>query len=198
LSIFVLTALGVIAYPEFWPFFALVLLLFLFATLFLSLKHKDSAMADMTEKMPVYRQFLTELHTCIDGHPALFKTGNLAITFFLGVVSRASEGAVLFFILGGLGMVPSLPLAAAAILIYAFTASIANISTIPGGMGVVEASMALMMTILFNFQPGVSVAATLLFRVATFWFNLGVGLLIWKISGKKLGFISREGHIVES
>jgi len=197
LSIFVLTALGVIAYPAFWPLFVLVLLLFFIATLFLRVKHKDSEMAEMNEKLPVYKQLFRDLHTCIDGHPALFSSGHLATTFFLGVVSRAAEGAVLFFILCGLGMTPALPLAAAAILVYAFTASIASLTAIPGGMGVVEASMALMMTMLFNFQPGVAVTATLLFRLATFWINLGVGLLIWSVSGKKLGLISGEAHIVK-
>jgi uncharacterized protein (TIRG00374 family) len=197
LSIFVLTALGVIAYPSFWPLFVLVLLLFLIVTLFLRIKHKDSEMAELNERLPVYKQLFQDLRFCIDGHPALFSSGHLATTLFLGVVSRAAEGAVLFFILCGLGMTPSLPLAAASVLVYAFTASIANITSIPGGMGVVEASMALMMTMLFNFQPGVAVTATLLFRLATFWINLGVGLLIWSVSGKKLGLISGDGQIVK-
>jgi uncharacterized protein (TIRG00374 family) len=197
LSIFLLTAFGMIAYPAFWPMFVLVLLLFVFATLFLRVKHKDTEMATMEEKLPVYKQLFQDLHTCIDGHPALFSNAHLSMTFFLGVISRASEGAVLFFILCGLGLTPSLPLAASSILIYAFSASIANITTIPGGMGVVEASMALLMTILFDFQPGVAVAATLLFRLVTFWINLGVGLLVWSVSGKKLGLVSGDAHIVE-
>ena len=113
------------------------------------------------------------------------------------MVSRAAEGAVLFFVLSGLGLTPSLELAATAILVYAFAASIANITSIPGGLGVVEAAMALMMTMLFNFQPGFAVTATLLFRLATFWLNLFIGLLIWSVSGKKLGFISGDGHIVK-
>ena len=46
LSIFVLTAFGVIAYPAFWPLFVLILLLFFTATLFLRVKHKDGEMAD--------------------------------------------------------------------------------------------------------------------------------------------------------
>jgi uncharacterized membrane protein YbhN (UPF0104 family) len=81
--------------------------------------------------------------------------------------------------------------------VYAFSASVANITAIPGGLGVVEASMALMMAILLNFQPGVAVTATLLFRFATFWINLLVGLLVWSVSGKKLGMSSVDGQIVE-
>ena len=197
LSIFLLTAIGAIAYPAFWPLFVLVLLLFLIATIFLRVKHNDSQLASMSERLPVYKQLFRDLHTCIDGHPALFTTYHLFMTFFLGVVSRATEGAVLFFILCGLGITPTLPLASASILIYAFSASIANITTIPGGVGVVEASMALLMTVLFDFQPGIAVAATLLFRLMTFWVNLGVGLFVWAFSGRKLGLISGEGHIVE-
>lgn len=197
LSIFVLTTFGVIAYPAFWPFFVLVLLLFTIATIFLRVKHRDTQMATMSERLPVYKQLFRDLHSCIDAHPALFSSSHLALTFLLGVVSRASEGAVLFFILIGLGLTPTLPLAAASILVYAFTASIANVTSIPGGMGVVEASMALLLTILFNIHPGTAVAATLLFRLSTFWINLGVGLLIWSISGKKLGMLSGGGQIVK-
>jgi len=197
LSIFFLTIFGALAYPAFWPVFLLILILFLTATILLRIKHKDAEMADMEERLPLYRQLLIEIHSCIDAHPALFTTGHLAITFFLGVVSRAAEGAVLFFILAGLGFTPSLILAATAILVYAFSASIANTTAIPGGLGVVEAAMALMMTILLNFQPGIAVAATLLFRLATFWINLLVGLLVWSVSGKRLGMSSGDGQIVE-
>ena len=198
LSIFLLTAFGVIAYPAYWPMFVLVLLLFLLATILLRVRHKDVDMAAMGEKLPAYKQFFMELQTCIDAHPVLFSSPHLAMTFLLGVVSRASEGAVFFFVLCGLGMEPTLPLAAASILIYAFSASIASIAGVPGGMGVVEASMALLMTVLFDFHPGVAVAATLLFRLITFWINLGIGLLVWVASRKKLGLINGDVHIVES
>jgi len=197
LSIFFLTIFGALAYPAFWPVFLLILLLFLTATIFLRMKHKDAEMADMEERLPFYRQLLTDIHTCIDAHPDLFTSGHLAITFFLGVVSRAAEGAVLFFVLAGIGLTPSLTLAATAILVYAFSASIANITTIPGGLGVVEAAMALMLTLLLNFQPGIAVTATLLFRFATFWINLLVGLLVWSVSGRRLGMNSGDGLIVK-
>jgi len=198
LSIFLLTTFGAIAYPAYWPMFVLVLLLFLLATTLLRVKHKDVDMAAMGEKLPAYKQFFQELHSCIDAHPELFSNAHLAMTFLLGVISRASEGAVFFFVLCGLGMEPTLPLAVASILIYAFSASIASITGIPGGMGVVEASMALLMTVLFDFNPGVAVAATLLFRLITFWINLGIGMLVWVVSRKKLGLINGDVHIVES
>lgn len=197
MSIFFLTVFGALAYPAFWPVFLLILILFLTATIFLRIKHKDAEMADMEEHLPFYRQLFIEIHSCIDAHPELFTTGHLTITFFLGVVSRAAEGAVLFFILAGLGLTSSLTLAATAILVYAFSASIANITAIPGGLGVVEAAMALMMTVLLNFQPGIAVTATLLFRLATFWINLLVGLLVWSVSGRRLGMSSGDGQIVE-
>lgn len=198
LSVFVLTALGAIAYPDYWPLFVLVLLLFLIATIFLRVRVKDTEMAEMSERLPVYKQLFRDLHACIEAHPALFSSSHLTMTFFLGIISRATEGAVLFFVLCGLGMTPTLPLAASAILVFAFTASIAAITAIPGGIGVVEASMALIMTMLFDYQPGLAATSTLLFRLMTFWINLALGLLIWGISGKKLGLISGDGHIVQS
>ena len=84
LSIFVLTAFGVIAYPAFWPLFVLILLLFFTATLFLRVKHKDGEMADMGDRLPVYKQLFQDLHTCIDGHPALFSPGTWRLPFSWG------------------------------------------------------------------------------------------------------------------
>jgi uncharacterized membrane protein YbhN (UPF0104 family) len=58
--------------------------------------------------------------------------------------------------------------------------------------------MAALLTVVVGFKPEIAAAATILFRLATFWFGFLIGLLIWFISGKSLGIQTGEGRIIES
>ena len=51
-----------------------------------------------------------------------------------------------------------------------------------------EVAMAILLTLLLNFQPENAVAATILFRLATFWVTFLLGLVLWTITGKSLGY----------
>jgi uncharacterized protein (TIRG00374 family) len=197
LSIFVLTVIGALAYPAFWPIFLLIFLLFLTATIFLRIKPRDDKYIDMGKKIPALHQYIALLRGSIESHPSLFKTNSLLMAFILGILARAAEGAVLFFILAGLGLLPSLTLVATAILVYAFAESVAHMTTIPGGLGVVESAIALLLTLFLNFKPEIAVTATLLFRIATFWINFLIGILLWSVAGKSLGLDGGEGTIVK-
>jgi uncharacterized membrane protein YbhN (UPF0104 family) len=64
-------------------------------------------------------------------------------------------------------------------------------------VGVTEVAMAALLTLVLGFRPEIAAAATILFRLATFWFSFLVGLLIWVFTGKSLGIQSTEGRIIE-
>ncbi|KAF0108195.1 MAG: Uncharacterized protein FD147_2369 [Chloroflexi bacterium] len=198
LSVFVLIVIGTVAYPSLWPLFLTLFLAFLAATVFLRLKPADPHLSEVGTIVPMLKRITPQLRECIDANPALFTAGNMAITFILGILSWAAEGAALFFILVGLGLPPSLPLVATAILVFAFSTTIGLATRLPGGLGVIELAMAMMLTLLLNFQPEIAVAATILFRLATFWISFLFGILLWSVSGKSLGLSTREGRIIES
>jgi uncharacterized protein (TIRG00374 family) len=151
----------------------------------------------VSARVPILKQIVPELRECIDANPALFSIGNMTISFVLGILSWAAEGAALFIILRGLGFAPSLPLIATSILVFAFSTTVSLASRLPGGLGVMEIAMAMLLTLLLNFQPEKAVAATILFRLATFWITFVFGLALWSVAGKKLGINSQEGRIIE-
>jgi glycosyltransferase 2 family protein len=197
LSAFVLMAIGTIAYPSLWPLFLCLFLTFLGLLVYFKWPNSEVRTSAVSTKVPILKQVIPQLRECIDANPALFSIGNMAISFLLGILSWAAEGAALFIILMGLGFAPSLTLIATSILVFAFATTVSLASRLPGGLGVMEVAMAIMLTLLLDFQPEKAVAATILFRLATFWVTFIFGLILWSIAGKPLGINSQEGRIIE-
>lgn len=198
LSVFLLTIFGTVAYPDLWPFFLLVFVLFLVAILFIQIKPMMQRFLNVSEKVPFFARIIPELRQCVDGNPELFRLGPLFLSSLLGLVSWVADGAALFVILIGLGYSPSWALVSASLLVFAFSMLMGIISAFPAGVGVMEAAMAALLTVILGFKPEVAAAATILFRVATFWFGFVIGLLIWFFSGKTFNIYSEEGRIIES
>jgi len=197
LSVFVLMVVGTLAYPALWPLFLSLFLAFLGLLVYFKLPRTVNNPSGVSEKLPILKEFIPELRECIAANPGLFSIPNLAVTFLLGIVSWAAEGAALFAILIGMGFEPTMQLVATAILVFAFSSTISIASRLPGGLGVMEVAMAMLLTLLLDFQPEKAVVATILFRLATFWFTFLLGLLIWSVAGKKLGVYQQEGRIIE-
>lgn len=198
LSIFLLVAFGTIAYPDLWPFFLLVLVLFMVAIFFLQIKPMMQGLFNLSEKLPFLEKALPELRRSMDGNPELLGIGPLALSSLLGLVSWLADGAALVCILVGLGFSFSWYIVGAAFLVFAFSMLMGILSAFPAGVGVVEVAMAALLTLLLGFQPAIAAAATILFRLATFWFGFLIGLLIWNVSGKSLGIVTSEGRIIEN
>lgn len=197
LSVFILLAFGTISFPTLWPLFLCVLLAFLGVLAYFRFPPPEKGKNGVSAKMPIVKRIMPQLRECIEANPSLFTVESMLITFILGIISWAADGAALFTILMGLGFAPSLPLFATAELVYAFATTVSIASRIPGGLGVLEVGMALLLTLLLNFQPDKAVVATILFRLATFWVTFLLGLLIWSIAGKSLGISKQEGRIIE-
>jgi len=190
--------IGTIAYPSLWPLFAGLFLAFLAVLGYFKIPRSDARVSLVSDKVPVLKQVIPQLRESIEANPALFSVANLFITCLLGMLSWAAEGTALFVILRGLDFTPSLHLVATSVLVFAFAATVSIASKLPGGLGIMEMAMALLLTLLLNFQPDKAVTATVLFRLATFWVTFICGLILWSITGKSLGIRNQEGRIIES
>jgi len=106
----------------------------------------------------------------------------LSIGLGMGVVSWGLEGLCLYWILLGLGTTEILPFTA----IFIFSASVllGAASMIPGGIGSSEALM-IAMLIFFGANDSTAVTATLLIRLATLWYGVGLGAIAWFLSTRK-------------
>jgi len=69
-----------------------------------------------------------------------------------------------------------------AVFAHSFSTVVGAVSTLPGGLLAVEASLAGMLTLLLALPAPVAASATLQIRFGTLWFGVTLGLLVWAFS----------------
>lgn len=102
-----------------------------------------------------------------------FKLPMLMTGIALGLVAWGSEGLAFYYIMHALGSDMSFQVA---LFIYAFSMLVGAISFLPGGLGGTEATMVMLLIMNHIAQPQ-AVAATVIIRLATLWFAVGLGVL---------------------
>lgn len=182
LAVLMLSILGVIAYPRFWPAFAAVLALLLGIVIVLQVRPLAAWFLNVGERLPVISRSAHVLREFYESSFALFRPRVTAIAVGLGTVSWLGEGIGFYLILLGLGVPPSWQTASTAVFILAFSTVVGAVSTLPGGLGAAEASIASMLVLSLGLPVEIAAAATLLIRLATLWFGVTLGLLIWAFS----------------
>lgn len=179
LAVLLLSVSGIISYPQYWAVFVTVLI---FGLLFIVISQFRTLVMwflETGEKVPVVSRFVHNLREFYEGSSVLFKPIPALIGIGLGTVSWLWEGVGFYLILLGLGLEPSIQLAASAIFILAFSTIVGAVSALPGGLGAAEASIAGMLALVLGLNATLAAAATLLIRLATLWFGVGLGLVVW-------------------
>ena len=69
-----------------------------------------------------------------------------------------------------------------AVFILSFSTLVGAVSSLPGGLGAAEASIAGMLVLLASIPAETAAAATLLIRFATLWLGVSLGLVAWAIT----------------
>lgn len=197
LAVLMLSVLGVIAYPQYWPAFALILSALLGLVIVSQIRPAARWLLNTGERIPVIKGFIHHLREFYEGSFALFRPGATLLAVGLGTVSWLGEGIGFYFLLIGLGQAPSLRLLALAVFILAFSTIVGSVTALPGGLGAAEASIAGMLALLAGFDAPLAAAATLLIRLATLWFGVALGLATWTFSGDLLGLREENGKLAE-
>ena len=187
LGVLALSTLGVIAYPRYWPAFAAVLAALLAVIVISQIRPLALFLLGLGERLPLIKRFAHLLHEFYEGSFALFRPKVVLVAVCLGTLSWLGEGIGLYVVLLGLGVPAGSQTLFLAVFVLAFSTVIGAVSTLPGGLGASEASIAGMLGFLLALPAGESAAATLLIRFATLWFGVGLGLLVWTFSGDLLG-----------
>lgn len=102
-----------------------------------------------------------------------FSASALAMGVAFGSLAWLAQGLGFWWLLGALGQ--PLPLASA-LFIYTFAMLVGGISFMPGGLGSSEAAMVALL-VLNGLPEAAAVSATLVCRLATLWFAVGLGAL---------------------
>lgn len=194
LAVMLLSFLGVLAYPQYWPVFTAILAILLAIIILSQIRPAAIFLLDLSEKLPLFNRASRGLREFYEGSFSLFQPSATLVAVLLGTISWLGEGVGFYFILVGLGLEPGLNLLGEAVFVLAFSTAVGGASTLPGGLGAAEATIAILLALaLQNSQPAIISAATLLIRLATLWFGVALGLITWSFSPDLLGFqLERE------
>ncbi|MBI3902763.1 MAG: flippase-like domain-containing protein [Nitrosomonadales bacterium] len=101
----------------------------------------------------------------------------------LGLIAWGAEGMAFYYIMHVLGS--GIPVQVA-LFIYSFSMLVGAISFLPGGLGGAEATMVALLMLNNVAQPQ-AVAATVLIRLATLWFAVGLGIFALTLPARTAG-----------
>lgn len=182
LAVMVLSTLGVIAYPQYWPVFAIILLVLLGIVIVSQIRPLALAILSFGERLPVIKRFSHPLKEFYEASYTLFRPRSALVGIGLGSISWLGEGVGMYFILLGLGVSPGWQVLSIAVFTLSFSIVIGAASALPAGLGASEISIVGMLALLLGLSADLSAAATLLIRFATLWFGTSLGLVVWLTS----------------
>lgn len=187
LAVMMLALIGVVAYPRYWPIFALLLVLLLAVVVITQIRPLAKAILRFGQRLPIVRRFARPLDEFYEGSYLLFRPKITIFATSMGILSWVWEGVGLYLILLGLGISPGWKVLSIAIFVLAFSTIVGTISTLPAGLGAAEVSIAGMLMLMLGMKADMAATATLLVRFATLWFSVGLGLVVWFFSRHLLG-----------
>lgn len=154
------------------------------------ISHKNLALKllSLLEKNAFLNKHLHTIHNLYESSYQLLRLTPLIKMTFVSLISWLSECLGYYIILRNFGIEKSFLWAAFS---YAFATIAGAISMLPGGLGVTEGSLTLML--IDNGQPKeLAVATTFIVRAVTLWFAVLVGIFSLMFYQKRFGKISEE------
>ena len=192
-----LASVGVLAYPPYWPAFLAILAVMFGGIVVIQIRPLSLWLLGIAERLPLVSRFAHSLHEFYASSFELLRLKNLAVAVGLGTISWAGEGAAFFLVLKGLGVAPTATLLFQAVFILAFSVIVGGASTLPGGLGAAEVSLAGMLALVVGLPRETAATAALLIRFFTLWFGVALGFIVLALYQKQL-FASRRLEIGQS
>ena len=181
-----LASVGVLAYPQYWLAFVAILAVLVGGIIVIQIRPLALWLLGVAENLPLVSRFATSLREFYESSYELLSLKNLAVAVGLGTVSWAGEGAAFFLVLKGLGVAPTTTLLFQAVFILAFSVIVGGASTLPGGLGAAEVSLAGMLAFVVGLPRELAASAALLIRFCTLWFGVALGFAVLALYRRRL------------
>jgi len=168
---------GLILYRSGWE---ILLILFLFgmtAILLIQNRQLSLALLGMGERIPIISRIAHLIRSFYESSYTLFQWRPLLLAILIGLISWSGECGALFFVYAGLGITMSVDLFIKSMFILAVSSLVGSASGLPGGLGTADGSMLGLTHLLITSSKAIAGAATLLIRLCTLWFGLGIGVI---------------------
>jgi len=183
ISMMLLVAIGLWVYPPAQPVVVILAVLIVFVLVVLQQTKWLRALETLAlNKLPARSGAMAASTISIVLHSGrCFRLPMLLYGIALGLVAWGAEGVAFYYIMSVLGSDLSLQ---TALFIYAFSMLVGALSFLPGGLGGAEATMVALLMLNHVAQPQ-AVAATVLIRLATLWFAVGLGIVALMMAERK-------------
>ncbi|MFB6373284.1 MAG: YbhN family protein, partial [Bradymonadaceae bacterium] len=181
LGMVLIAALGVVSFDYGRTVLGVTLVLLVVGIVILNQRELVLGWLEWSGDLPVIGRFQNKLEEAYRSMHELVDLPIFTGTTLLSAVAWSMEGLALYWILVALDA--SGVTVYAAFFVYAISTIAGAISFLPGGLGVTEGGMIVLLTDVFGYFDGASAAtlATYIIRFATLWFGVGLGAvaLIW-------------------
>jgi uncharacterized protein (TIRG00374 family) len=129
------------------------------------------------EKLPFLFRIAHLIRTFYESSYTLLRWRPLLLAILIGLISWLGECGALYFVFAGLGLGFGFDLFLKATFIMAFSSLVGSATGLPGGLGTADGSMIGLIRLLVSGSATIGGAATLLIRLCTLWFGLGLGVV---------------------
>lgn len=198
LAVFLLSMIGILAFPQYWAGFAVILAGLLGVMILSQIRPAAYWILDQIDRVGFLKRFSQNIREFYEGSFTLFQPGAAILAVGLGLISWLGEGIGFYFILRGLGMEPTSHLLLTAVFILSFSTIVGAVSALPGGLGAAEISIAGLLTLTLHTTPEIASTATVLIRLATLWFGVAIGVITWAFSPDLTGLEMTKKIIIET
>jgi glycosyltransferase 2 family protein len=177
LAMLILSVAGLAFYEPAWPVLGLLVVIMGGAVLVVQSRSLSLRLVALGERVPAATRVMHSLLELYESSFVLLRWRNLLPSIALGLISWSGECVAFYCVLIGLGLQPGEQLFLQATFIFAFSTVVGAVSALPGGLGAADASIGGLLVLLVHLPRELSVAATLLIRLCTLWFGVGIGLI---------------------
>jgi glycosyltransferase 2 family protein len=199
LAMLILAAAGLVLYRFNWAVLLVLLVLGLSGIILIQNRTLSLAMLSYGERLPFVARFAHLVRAFYESSYTLLQWRSLLLAVCIGVISWSGECVALYFVYTGLGIAPGPDLLLKSFFILSVSSLIGSASGLPGGLGTADGSMLGLTRLLVTTSATIGGAATLLIRLCTLWFGLGLGvtaLLIFRTT-QHIGIPAKEEAVRE-
>jgi glycosyltransferase 2 family protein len=193
-----LAAIGLVLYRFGWELMLALLVIVLMCIFVIQNRQLSLALISFAERLPLVSRIAHLIRTFYESAYTLLQWRPLLLAISIGLVSWLGECGALYFVFVGLGLGTGLDLFIKATFIMAVSSLVGSVSGLPGGLGTADGSMLGLTLLLTRTSAAIGGAATLLLRLCTLWFGLGLGviaLLVYRLYERANPFIeTAEGR----
>jgi glycosyltransferase 2 family protein len=190
LSIVLLCLIGSYVFNYGQALILIIGLVFVTTIILLSSRNISLKIISFFEKFSFLKQHIQKIHTAYDSIYVMIRVRPLLIATTISLISWFFECFGFYVVINVFISSNGLEISIlSATFIYAFSTLVGAIAMLPGGVGVTEASLTGLL-VFSKIPKDISVASTIIIRLATLWFAVLVGILavfiFQKQSNKKI------------